>query len=209
MTTVFFDIDTQIDFLYPAGALYVPGAERKVAAIESLNRHAQAHGIRLVSDMDAHTEDDPEFKTWPPHCVVDTFGQRKPELTLLPNRVVIPNRPAAIDIGTTPQVIVEKQTLDVFTNPNISALLRQLQADRYVVYGVVTEYCVKHAAMGLLATGKPVALVTDAVETLKKEDSDAMIREFTARGGTLTTVSEICGQSARSYSPAAGSPARG
>ena len=27
MKTVFFDIDTQIDFVYPAGALYVPGAE--------------------------------------------------------------------------------------------------------------------------------------------------------------------------------------
>ena len=24
----FFDIDTQIDFLFPAGSLYVPGAER-------------------------------------------------------------------------------------------------------------------------------------------------------------------------------------
>ena len=27
MKSVFFDVDTQIDFLYPAGALYVPGAE--------------------------------------------------------------------------------------------------------------------------------------------------------------------------------------
>jgi hypothetical protein len=27
MKTVFFDVDTQIDFLYPAGALYVPGGE--------------------------------------------------------------------------------------------------------------------------------------------------------------------------------------
>ena len=27
MKTVFFDIDTQIDFVFPAGALYVPGAE--------------------------------------------------------------------------------------------------------------------------------------------------------------------------------------
>ena len=33
MKTVFFDIDTQLDFLYPAGALYVPGAERIVPAI--------------------------------------------------------------------------------------------------------------------------------------------------------------------------------
>ena len=33
MTTVFFDIDTQIDFMYPAGALYVPGAERIVPVV--------------------------------------------------------------------------------------------------------------------------------------------------------------------------------
>jgi nicotinamidase-related amidase len=26
MKTVFVDVDTQIDFLFPAGALYVPGA---------------------------------------------------------------------------------------------------------------------------------------------------------------------------------------
>src|SRR5471032_939182 len=28
MKNAFFDIDSQLDFLYPAGALYVPGAER-------------------------------------------------------------------------------------------------------------------------------------------------------------------------------------
>ena len=40
MKTVFFDVDTQLDFLYPAGALYVPGAERIVPAIARLNRFA-------------------------------------------------------------------------------------------------------------------------------------------------------------------------
>ena len=40
MKTAFFDVDTQIDFLYPAGALYVPGAERIVPAIAALNRYA-------------------------------------------------------------------------------------------------------------------------------------------------------------------------
>ena len=33
MKTVFVDVDTQLDFLYPAGALYVPGGERIVPAI--------------------------------------------------------------------------------------------------------------------------------------------------------------------------------
>ena len=45
MKTVFFDIDTQIDFMYPAGALYVPGAERIVPAIAQLNRHAAGRGF--------------------------------------------------------------------------------------------------------------------------------------------------------------------
>ena len=40
MKTVFFDVDTQIDFLYPAGALYVPGAEKVVEQIAALNRFA-------------------------------------------------------------------------------------------------------------------------------------------------------------------------
>ena len=30
MKTVYVDVDTQLDFLYPAGALYVPGADARV-----------------------------------------------------------------------------------------------------------------------------------------------------------------------------------
>ena len=67
----FFDIDTQIDFVYPAGALYVPGAEGILPIVRELNRRAPV----LISTMDAHTEDDPEFKIYPPHCVVGTSGQ--------------------------------------------------------------------------------------------------------------------------------------
>ena len=74
MKTVFFDIDTQIDFVYPAGALYVPGAERIVPVIAELNRRAAL----VISTMDAHSEDDPEFQIYPHHCVVGTAGQQKP-----------------------------------------------------------------------------------------------------------------------------------
>ncbi len=102
MKTVFFDVDTQIDFLYPAGALYVPGAEKIVEQIAALNRFAGAHGIPLVSTMDAHSEDDPEFKTWPPHCVVATTSQQKPEATLLAKRVAIPNTQGCYEPRWTP-----------------------------------------------------------------------------------------------------------
>jgi nicotinamidase/pyrazinamidase len=193
MKTVFFDVDTQIDFLYPAGALYVPGAETIVDRVAALNRYAAAHGMVVVSDMDAHTEDDPEFKTWPPHCVTGTAGQQKPAATLLEKRIVVPNVPCELRLEGVEQVLLEKQTLDCFTNVNLPGLLEQLAAERYVVYGVVTEICVKCAAWGLLKTGKRVELVTDAVRGLDQSAAKGMMAEFRAAGGVLTTVAEVTG----------------
>jgi nicotinamidase/pyrazinamidase len=187
--TVFFDVDTQLDFMYPAGALYVPGAETIVDKIAALNRHAGRNGIVVISDVDAHAEDDPEFQTWPPHCVAGTLGQQKPAATLLEKRIVIPNVPTGLALDGVQQVLLEKQTLDCFSDVNLSGLLERLGAERYVVYGVVTEICVKLAAWGLLKTGKRVELVTDAVRSLNDAAAADMTNAFLAAGGVLTTVS--------------------
>ena len=194
MKTVFVDIDSQLDFLYPAGALYVPGAERIVPAIARLNRFAAAGHMPLVSTTDAHTEDDPEFRAWPHHCVAGTWGQRKPESTLLAKRMVVPNRECDLgDIRGAQQVIVEKQTVDVFLSANLGRVLQVLGGDRYVVYGVVTEICVYYAVRGLLETGKPVIVVSDAVETLKASDGEKAVAEMCRGGAMLAPAGEICG----------------
>lgn len=158
MRTLFLDVDTQLDFLYPAGALYVPGAEHIVGAVAALNRHAATHGIPLLSTVDAHAENDPEFRHWPPHCVSGTLGQRKPAETL---------------VG---QPVLGKQSVDCFTAPQIAAAIELLAADRYVVYGVVTEICVLNAARGLKRYGKPIEIVADAVKELSPEAA-ALVRE--------------------------------
>jgi len=192
MNLAFFDIDTQIDFLFPAGALYVPGAERLIPAIGQLNRYAAAHGIPLVSSMCSHDENDAEFREWRPHCVAGTVGQLKPAETLLEKRAVIGVTAGAYPIEGAQQILFEKNELDITAGPNFQPLVNRLAVDGYVVYGVVTEYCVRFAALALLATGKPVSLVTDAVQALSGEASASTIREFTARGGHLTTVAEVC-----------------
>jgi len=120
MKTVFVDVDTQLDFLYPAGALYVPGGERIVDAIACLNRYAAGRGMRVVSTADAHAENDPEFATWPPHCIAGTAGQHKAAATLLEKRVVIPNRDCAVAFDDAQQIIVRRCTLKLAT-PEINA----------------------------------------------------------------------------------------
>lgn len=192
MKTVYFDIDTQIDFLFPAGSLYVPGAQQLLPALHRLNYHAVKHGHPLVSSMCTHTEDDPEFKQWPAHCVIGTVGQRKPSETLLEKRAVISVAPGDYQTHGVQQILLEKNQLDITSSPHFRPLLTHLAADRYVVYGVVTEYCVRFAALALLETGKPVTIVTDAIETLRAEDSAKALSEFTTRGGHLITVAEAC-----------------
>ena len=192
MRTVFFDIDTQIDFVYPSGALYVPKAERILPAIARLNRFAAQHGYPVVSTTDAHAENDPEFAHWPPHCIAGTLGQRKPDATLMEGRVTIPNREGEPAIEGARQIILEKQTVNVFESRSIGRLLERLNAENYVVYGVVTEICVLRAVRGLLRTGKPVTVATDAVETLKAGDGARALAEMQANGARLALVAEIC-----------------
>jgi nicotinamidase/pyrazinamidase len=191
MNTVFVDVDTQIDFLFPAGALYVPGAEKIVDTVARLNRYAASKGIPVISTMDAHAENDPEFKDWPPHCVAGTAGQQKPAATLLEKRIVIPSHKIRFALNGAQQIILEKQSTDCFTNQNMEDVLKTLNAERCVVYGVVTEVCVKNAVMGLLITGRQVELVTDAIQHLDERKAKKMKEEFTAAGGKLVSSQEI------------------
>jgi nicotinamidase/pyrazinamidase len=190
--TVFFDVDTQLDFVFPAGALYIPGAERVLPNIARLNAFAAASGDLVISTMDAHSGNDREFAKWPPHCVAGTLGQRKPDSTLLQRRVVVPSRRSApVDLRTIDQLLLEKQVLDCFTNPNLNQFLTNLAPSRYVVYGVVTEICVKCALAGLQKMDARVELVTDAVKELDVAAAGEMIREFTSAGVVLTTTEDV------------------
>jgi nicotinamidase/pyrazinamidase len=165
----YFDIDTQIDFVDPAGALYGPGAERVIPAVAELNRFAGDHGIPLISTMCAHTMDSDEFKVWPPHCLIGTPGQKKAPETLLAD-------PAK-------QIIIEKDGIDMFSNPAVLPLLATLKIDECFVYGVFTEYCVKGAVMGLLKSGRKVNLVTRATAHLSRVEGESVVRDFIAAGG--------------------------
>lgn len=191
---VFWDVDTQRDFMLPGGKLYVPGAEKRIPNMKRLVDLARERRVFLVSTTDAHTADDPEFRDWPPHCVQGTPGQRKIAETMTDQFLLVPNDPdfrLPEDLRAYKQLILEKQTLDDFDNPNTEKILQRLGADvEYVVFGVVTEVCVRLAVLGMLKRGYRVAVVTDAIETLKEEDGRRAIEEFKTRGARLVSTKE-------------------
>jgi nicotinamidase/pyrazinamidase len=190
MKRVFLDVDTQLDFVVPAGALYVPGAEKLIGKWKRLAEHAAASGIPVISTVDAHEENDVEFFQWPPHCVRGTLGQRKPEGLTNSAALLQPFRSpfSSSGPGRAPQVIVEKTTTDCFAEPNFLRVLEWYDADLYVVYGVATEVCVKHALHGLLRHGKKVEVLTDAIREIDPARSAEMLREYQAAGGGISTA---------------------
>jgi nicotinamidase/pyrazinamidase len=194
MNEVFVDIDTQLDFVAPAGALYARGAEALAQKWSALTRYAAREGVKLISTVDAHTENDREFTVWKPHCVAGTAGQAKLGSTLVDKRCTLSTRPGSLDISlalAASQIVVEKQTVDVFSNSNLVPLLKELGPSRFFVYGVVTEVCVLYTARGLLQAGYDVELVTDAIWPFSNEAGERAVQELLGLGAQLTTTNGI------------------
>ncbi len=191
---IFWEVDVQRDFMLPGGSLYVPGAEKLLPNIRRLTDAARQGRVFLVSHGCFHTPHDPEFQTFPPHCVKGTEGAELVPEALTDKVARVPNDAAAKvpeDLSQFQQILLEKQTLNIFESKHAEEVLQRLGKDpEFVVFGVVTEYCVSFAARGLLQRGRRVAVVQDAIETLKKEDGQATIAELARLGARFTTTDQ-------------------
>ncbi len=146
---VFFDVDTQYDFMKPRGKLYVKDAQKIILNLKRLTNFADKHKIVIVSSMDAHIKNDSEFKMFPAHCVRNTPGAAK-----LKETIALKTR----------QVFIHKRTFDAFSNPMAKKVLSKFSTA--YVYGVALDYCVKAACLGLVHLGIKTYLVKDATKAV-------------------------------------------
>jgi nicotinamidase/pyrazinamidase len=191
---VFWEVDVQADFMLPGGKLYVPGAEKLLPNIRKLTDAARRDEVFLVSHGCFHPPDDPEFQQFPPHCLKGTPGAEFVPEALADKFARIENRPTEKlpeDLANYQQIVLEKQTLDIFDTHHADALVERLGSSReFVVFGVVTEYCVNYAAKGLLARKLRVTVVKDAIETLDPKVGAKTISDLQNLGARLITTDE-------------------
>ena len=190
----FFDVDTQFDFMDPAGSLYVPHAEDIIPRLAQLMAFARERNIPVLSSADAHAPDDPEFKIWPPHCVSGTRGQKRIKETSLPGALTIPMRsgPFVSPAKWPPQIIIEKDVYETSANPNFDTILEALGPRRYVVFGVATEYCVRADVLALRERSKPVDLGVDAIRPITDEGGREALEEMGFAGAEFVTTADVC-----------------
>jgi len=203
---LFWDVDTQHDFMKAEGLLYVPGSEEIIPALKALTEYAHTNGIRILASADDHVaghrelSDTPDFlTTFPPHCMRGTLGQRKIPETALENPLVI--EPEAEDAGQVRarvaghrgDLLLHKHWFDVFTNGNIGPVLDALDPERVVLYGVALDVCDKYAIEGLRQNHPQIDLwlVTDAVRAIHVEAGGRLLEDWAQRGVKMVTTADV------------------
>lgn len=194
---IFFDVDTQRDFMDADGALYVPEAETIKPNLERLLRAAGQKGITTISSRCAHQPGDREFEQFPPHCLEGSRGAERvfadlPALT----RQEIPveaeaNPKTRIERGR--HYIVKKKVFDLFSNAWLDDWRQRgiFRNETCVVFGVATDYCVRACVLGLAAAGANVLVVRDAIRGVASETTEQTFAEISAAGVELTTTDEV------------------
>jgi nicotinamidase/pyrazinamidase len=200
---VLWDVDTQVDFVQPEGKLYVQGAELAAPAMGRLVAWARAADIVHIASADDHELTDPELSgtpdftsTYPPHCLHGTPGARRIPETEQADPVVLSYDVSGRDdllerVRGRRELLFLKKTFDVFTNPNVEAVLEVLDPAEVILFGVATDVCDHMAVVGLLRRGYRVAFVEDAARGLDEERTTACLTQWRDAGVRFTTTDEV------------------
>src|SRR5689334_20260851 len=203
MRRILWDVDTQVDFMLPAGKLYVPGAEETAAAMARLVAAAREAGLVHVASADDHEltdpeiDDDPDFRsTFPPHCLRGTRGARKVPETEQDDPLplaLVPFPPLVLErlVAGRRELLLLKKSFDVFTNPNAEPLVAALDPDEVILFGVATDICDNAAILGLRQRGRRVRFVEDAARGLDEGRVAACTAAWRDLGVEFTTVDEV------------------
>lgn len=199
---LFWDVDTQVDFMHADGKLYVPDAEEIEPNLARLSRLADDLAIPVVASADDHAADDaelsadPDFQeTYPPHCMHGTEGARRVRATDRTWTAVVGHAPLSDDeldraLSTSPpRILIQKRRFDVFSNPNTAPLLEKIDPGRIVVYGVAMDVCNRYAIDGMLQRGyNDITLLTDATKPIHADQVPALLRRWREAGVAMRTT---------------------
>jgi nicotinamidase/pyrazinamidase len=194
--TIFWDIDTQFDFMNPEGKLYMQGAEKIIDKVSQIREFAFDNGYSIIASSDWHSLTDSEISenpdyenTFPPHCLanepgskrVGSLGKIKPayvefyemRLTDL-KKLVAPEQF---------HIVIRKHEIDPFSNPNTSVLLGLIRPQKVFVFGVALDFCVDLTVNGLLERNiRDVTVLSDAVKGIGKIPDEEVVNNFIKRG---------------------------
>ena len=179
---LFWNVDTQIDFIEPTGKLYVKGAEKLKPVLKKITNYAAENHIRVINTCDFHLINSNELSpnpdyinSFPEHCMAGTRGaefidETRPKLPAIVDWMTeLAILPQLANVNQYRNIVIRKDAFDVFEgNPYTTRILNLIQPEKVFVYGITTNVCVDKAVCGLAAMGFKVFVFEDAIRELPK-----------------------------------------
>jgi nicotinamidase/pyrazinamidase len=191
-------VDVQADFTeLKSGALSVPGTDASyIDDVQSTTRRFQNQGLRIYFTLDWHPVDHISFYTnnpgtepfqeveivegrnqvmWPPHCVQNTPGAE-----ILIN---IDGPAQRVQTGANPKFDSYSGFVDDGGHQtDLDRLLRRDGIEKLIIYGLATDYCVKHTVLDAAELGYPVELLVNLCRGISPDTTAGALEEMKAKG---------------------------
>lgn len=200
MKILFWNVDTQKDFMNKNGALYIKGAEEIKPILKEITEYARINRIKVVSTADCHTDkskeisDKPDFKTtFPPHCMllggdgIEFIEETYPK-TFKDNYTMVcySDKDLHHSFNRARNVIIYKDAFDVFKGNHLTEkVIERISPEIVVVYGVATNVCIDFAVLGLLKKGLKVIVVSDAIKELPSTNVNDIYYKWNIKGAMI------------------------
>ena len=171
-------VDMQNDFVRPGGALLVEAASDTVPRIQHLLESARAHDVRIAYTQDTHVEDDAEWKIWPEHVQIGTWGWE----------IIEELKPRPKDL------ICQKNRYDGFYASWLDHFLSHVwRVENLVIVGTVSNICVLHTAASAGLRYFHIVVPANGISALTDFDQALTLRQVSwlYRGTVVRYVEDI------------------
>lgn len=194
---ILIDVNTQKDFFLASGKACIRNHRRVLANVRRVMAWSRHESVPVISTCQIYPNNNGDISIG--YCIDGTKGQEKINYTLLDNRRSF-NADGTSDLPFDilrkhRQIILNKRGIDPFREPRIDRLLSEVKAHEFILIGANAEETVKAMALGLLQRGKNVTVITDAVGSHNKNESELAFRKMKAKGAKLIETKKLAGTS--------------
>ena len=177
-TTAVLIVDMLHDFCDPAGAMCLPGAERLYPIQNDLIQSARNAGMMIGWVVDAHrpgVRRDREFLKRAPHCLEGTSGV---------------NVVTQLDKQDDDFVFL-KRRFSAFFGTDLDLTLRDNLIDTLIVFGVVTNICVRSTVHDAFFNGYQVVVPSDACAATGPREQESSLYDIATHFGVVAESRDV------------------
>lgn len=130
------------------------GSDRAIRVSIDIGEFLHSLGDKAVKvfTLDTHIPDDPEFKVWGEHCLIDTWGSQQVE-----------------NLAKIDGYRIRKRHFDAFHHTDLDGFLRARSVDRLYIFGISTDICVQHTVAGAFFRYYDTTIVSDLCAAISPE----------------------------------------